>query len=152
MRTIPWLVVFGLAACSKADKAQQHHEDRADPATSAPALTLDVTIGGAKSTWARDAFTRTPHYATKNTGGDDRDTWSLRELAKVNIGPTARVVSVTGSSGTKVIDEATWNDPDHTPVIHTTRRGTLKYRIADKDRTWGPTLLNDVTSIDVVTP
>ena len=136
------------AACSKS--SDKKHEDRNEPATAAPQLTLRVTVAGAASTWGADAFAAVPHHATANNSGEARDTWSLRDLVHKHVGPTARVTSVTGPAGTQTIDPAAWADASQTPVIHTTRRGTLKFRFEDAAGKWGPSLVNDVSALEIV--
>jgi len=53
--------------------------------------------------------------------------WSLRELAHTLIGPQARVVSVSGTTR-PAIDPAAWADASRIRSLHTSRRGTLKFR------------------------
>lgn len=136
------------AACSKS--SDNKHEDRNEPATAAPQLSLRVTMAGTASTWGADAFAAVPHHAGANHSGAARDTWSLRDLVHQHVGPTARVTSVTGPDGTKAIDAAAWADASQTPVIHTTRRGTLKFRFEDAAGKWGPSLVNDVSALEIV--
>jgi hypothetical protein len=126
------------------------HEDRHDPATSAPALSLEVTIQGTTTTWSRDAFDRVPHVPGKNNDGEARDVWSLRDLAHQLVGPSARIVKVTGAEATKTIAADAWADPSRTPILHTTRRGTLKFRWADKDGAWLETEVRDVARLEIV--
>ncbi|HEY8072511.1 MAG TPA: hypothetical protein VIF62_00330 [Labilithrix sp.] len=171
VRSIVLALAFG-AGCSKSDKKPDppaasataalvpsasaassghgHHEDRHDPADK-PALELEVKIGGATKTWAKDAFDRVPKLTKGNVGndGEDRDTWSLRDLAHALVGPNARVVSVTGPEETKTIDAAAWSDASRTPIVHTTRRGTLKFRWADKDGKWGGADVKDVSRLEI---
>lgn len=123
------------------------HEDRHDKAEQPAALSLAVTIDGALASWGADDFAKVPHYAGKNNDGEARDVWSLRDFAHQLAGPTARVVSVTGASGTVPIAVEAWNDASRTPILHTTRRGTLKFRWADKDSAWGETGVKDVTGL-----
>jgi hypothetical protein len=156
-----WLVVaLAVIACSKhedaapatgsADPRPHHREDRGDPADKPAALTLTVTVDGAAATWTQDAFAKTPHFAGVNNGGESRDVWSLRELAHTLVGANARVVAITGDI-TKPIDAAAWADATRTPIVHTTRRGTLKFRWADKDGKWLDTEVKDVTKVELVT-
>lgn len=135
------------AACSR-DKGKQ--EDRTDPTVAPAQLSLRVTIAGTPSTWGADVFAAVPHHVSANNSGDGRDTWSLRDLVRKQVGPTARVVSVSGSDGTKPIDAAAWNDTAQTPVIHTTRRGTLKFRFEDAAGKWGQSLVSDVSALEIV--
>ena len=137
-----------LAACSKSDPPK--HEDRHDPAVAAEKLSLGVAIGDAKETWTDDAFARTPKLAGSASDGEARDTWSLRELVHENVGPTARVVAVVAPGGRVLVEPTAWDDATKTPILHTTRRGTLKFRWTDKDGKWGETVLKDVASIEVV--
>lgn len=172
MRKFAWIVVL-LASCSKAaDKAasteagsaasavakadgageahHRKHEDRREPViANAPPLRLEVSVQGQATTWQQDAFDKVAKY-TKGTDGEARDVWSLRELAHQLVGPTARVVAVTGEDGTKGIDAAAWADEAKTPLLHTTRRGTLKFRWADANGTWGEAGVKDVTKIEIV--
>lgn len=129
-------------------KNKNHREDRHDDAEPAK-LSLDVTIGGEKKTWGKEAFDHTPRVVgSKANDGDDRDTWSLRDLALVNGGPTARVTAVVGDKKVP-IDQAAWKDPNRTPIVHTTRRGTMKFRWTDKDGKWGDAEVSDVTGLEV---
>lgn len=173
MRKFAWIVVL-LASCSKAaDKAasteagsaasavakadgagedphHRKHEDRREPViANAPPLRLEVSVQGQATTWQQDSFAKVAKY-TKGTDGEARDVWSLRELAHQLVGPTARVVTVTGEDGTKGIDAAAWEDEAKTPLLHTTRRGTLKFRWADASGKWGEAGVKDVTKIEIV--
>lgn len=128
------------------------HEDRHDPATDEPPpLQLAVTVAGARATWGHDAFEKVARFVgnTKASDGEDRDVWSLRDLVRTLVGPTARVTSVAGDDGAKAIDAAAWRDPKRTPLLHTTRRGTLKFRWADAAGAWGETEVKDVTRIEI---
>ena len=135
------------SASSRGHKREDRHDTAEKPAT----LSLEVKIGGASKTWAKDSFDRVPKMTKGNIGndGEDRDTWSLRELAHVLVGPKARVVSVVGPEETKSIDAAAWADASRTPIVHTTRRGTLKFRWADKDGKWSDAEVEDVTRLDI---
>ncbi|HEY5947255.1 MAG TPA: hypothetical protein VIV40_17245 [Kofleriaceae bacterium] len=148
------LIVILLGACKSSEPKQAppaHHEDKQDPATAPAALSLAVMIDGTPATWNADAFAKAPHMAGTNNGGESRDVWSLRELAHTLVGPSARVVSVTGENGTKPIDAAAWADATRTPILHTTRRGTLKFRWADATGAWsGEAELKDVTKLELV--
>jgi hypothetical protein len=137
------------ANAAAASTAPAHHEDRAQPATAAPALSLAVTIDGAAATWNADAFAKVAHAPGTNNNGESRDVWSLRELAHTLVGPNARVVSVTGENGTKPIDPAAWADASRTPIVHTTRRGTLKFRWADAAGTWAEAEIKDVSKLEI---
>jgi hypothetical protein len=145
------LLLLVLAACSRsADPAvKTKHEDRHDPAEAAPALHLAVTIDGSSTTWQQDVFDHVPHFASINHDGDARDTWSLRELVHGAVGPSARVVAVVGEKR-MAIDDAAWNDPDHTPIVHRTRRGWLKFRWADKTGTWQDAAVKEVSGLEIV--
>jgi len=144
------LCLLVLAACSRSAGApQKHHEDRHDPAEATPTLHLAVTIDGSKTTWQQDVFDRVPHFASINHDGDARDTWSLRELVHMTVGPTARVVAVLGDKR-MTIDDAAWNDPGHTPIVHRTRRGWLKFRWADKSGAWQDAAVKEVSGLEIV--
>lgn len=137
------------AAGSDAKPHHRKHEDRHEPMVAdPPPLELTVAIDGAATTWRQDAFDKVARY-TKGTDGDARDVWSMRELAHTLVGPTARIVSVTGEDGSKPIERAAWDDAARTPLLHTTRRGTLKFRWADAGGKWGETEVKDVTKIEV---
>ena len=149
------VIALIVAGCSKAEPeakvevAPTAHEDRHEPAIAAPKLRLDITVDGATTSWREDAFAKVPHVVGKNNGGESRDVWSLRELAHALVGPKARVVAVHGNDAKKAIDPAAWNDPARTPIVHTTRRGTLKYRWMDRDGKWGDTELKDVVKLEI---
>jgi hypothetical protein len=127
-----------------------HREDRHDPAAE-PKLQLTVAIGGAAASWGPDAFGKVAKYAKndKASDGEAREVWSLRELAHTLVGPTARVTAVTGDGGSKSIDRTAWDDAAREPLLHTTRRGTLKFRWADATGKWADTEVKDVTRIEI---
>ena len=149
------VTVLAAAGCSKAsDPAPQprKHEDRREPmVASAPALRLTVAIDGTTTTWGRAEFDRVPRYTgnDKASDGESRDVWSLRQLVRTLVAPTARVTSVTGDGGASPIEPGAWTDTSHEPVLHTTRRGTLKFRWADATGAWCESEVRDVTRIDV---
>ncbi len=128
------------------------HEDRRDPAApDAPPLELAVAVDGAAQAWRQDAFARVARFTgnTRANDGEARDVWSLRELAHTLVGPSARVTAVTGDDGTRAIDRTAWDDASRTPLLHTTRRGTLKFRWADAAGAWGETEIKGVTKIEI---
>jgi len=127
-----------------------HHEDRHDPQGSATGFSLDVTVDGAHQTWTPDTFAKVPHLLGKNKDGEARDVWSLREVASGLVGSGARVVSITGDV-TKAIGSDAWADATRIPIVHSTRRGTLKFRWADKDGAWGDTEVKEVTKLEIQT-
>ncbi len=152
-----WLcLLVTIVACHKsdpdpapADEPKPHHQDRHDPMTAPAKLAVDIVIGDAKSAWGEAEFGKTPKLVGTANDGEARDTWSLRELVHANIGPTARVTAVVSAEGKKPIDQAAWDDASKIPILHTTKRGTLKFRWADKDGKWGDTILKDVTALEV---
>ena len=152
-----WALLIAIAACSKtadppAEATKQEaakHEDRREPASAAPKLNLAVTIAGTAAAWTGELFARVPKLAGVASDGEARDTWSLRELVQRNVGPGARVVAVTGADGKRSIEAAAWEDAARTPILHTTRRGTLKFRWADQDGRWGETIVKDVTALEI---
>lgn len=83
------------------------------------------------------------------SSGEARATWSLRELAALNAGANARVVSVTGKHGVQQIDPTAWADATKIPILHATRRGTLKFRWASPAGVWGPAVAADVTALEI---
>lgn len=126
------------------------HEDRHEPAAPAQ-LQLTVAVNGAAASWGPDAFGKVAKYAKndKASDGEAREVWSLRELAHGLVGPTARVTAVTGDGSSKTLDRAAWDDASREPLLHTTRRGTLKFRWADATGKWGDTEVKDVTRIEI---
>lgn len=166
-----WALLIAIAACSKttdppsdppdpalatasaqvsAMPRRPKREDRHEPAIAPPKLTLAVTVGGTAATWTEAAFAGVPKLPGAASDGEARDTWSLRELARHNAGPGARVVAVIGAGAKRSIEPAAWDDPAHTPILHATRRGTLKFRWADKDGHWGEAIVKDVTGLEIV--
>jgi hypothetical protein len=145
------LLALLIAACSSKSASAPPHEDRTAPQEAPSQLHLEVTIAGAKSTWTDAAFAKVAKFPSTNNAGEARDTWNLRELVTANAGPKARVVAVIGAGGTKPIDPAAWASAEQTPIIHSTRRGALKFRWADKTGAWGETVVKDVTAIEIVT-
>ena len=165
-----WLLVMTITmvmACSKssdkpADKppdqpapvvaapADASHSDRHKPVIAdAPPLALDVTVKGKVTTWHKEDFDKVVKY-TKGTDGSDRDVWSMRELAHTLVGPKARVISVADADGSTAVDVKAWDDATKTPILHTTRRGTLKFTWADGDGKWGETVVKDVVRLEIV--
>jgi len=136
-------------AASAEGAHHRKHEDSREPVVAdAPPLKLDVTAKGTTATWHQDSFDKVARY-TKGNDGEARDVWSLRELVHQLVGPTARVASVTGDNGTKAIDLAAGDDATRTPLLHTTRRGTLKFRWADASGKWGESEVKDVVRIEL---
>jgi hypothetical protein len=140
MKQLALLVV--LVACNKhadtpavGSAAAPHHEDRHDPASATPPLSLAVTIDGSAATWPQAVFDRTTHFASANNDGEARDTWSLRELVHGTVGATARVTMVIGETKES--------------IVHRTRRGGLKFRWADAAGKWGETGVKDVTGLEI---
>ncbi len=131
--------------------ASPKHEDRHDPARDdGPPISIEVKLAGTTKHWTRETLEQVPRVkvgAVANDG-EDRDTWSLRELAHALVGPEARVVRVVGED-TRSIDRAAWDDPAHVPVLHTTRRGTLKFRWTDAAGKWGDTAVKDVSRLEI---
>jgi hypothetical protein len=136
-------------AASTGSAHHRKHQDRRESVVAdAPPLTLNVVSNGTQVTWHQDSFDKVARY-TKGTDGEARDVWSLRDLVHQLAGPTAWVTSVTGGDGTKSIEHAAWDDTTRTPLLHTTRRGTLKFRWADGAGTWGESEVKDVTRIEI---
>lgn len=140
----------GPAAGSAADKPH-HHEDRRDPQAAPTKLALTVAIAGKPGvTWSADDLAKVPKMTGTASDGEARETWSLRELAHQLVGPSARVTAVIGEGGKVEIDDAKWNAADETPILHSTRRGTLKFRYADKAGAWGDTVAKEVTGLEIL--
>jgi len=150
-----------VVACSKKDapapatgsaaEKPHHREDRHDPQAAPTKLEVKVAIAGKPdATWRADDFAKVPKMTGTASDGEARDTWSLRELAHQLVGPNARVTAVIGEGGARVaIDEAKWTAADSTPILHSTRRGTLKFRYADKTGAWGDTIAKEVTGLEI---
>jgi hypothetical protein len=136
------------AAGGEKDKPRKHGDKHNPMAADAVPLTLDVSVGGAVTTWNKDMFDKVTRYNV-GSDGDARDTWSMRDLATTLVGSGAHVVSVTGEGGTKPMDAVAWADAKQTPILHTTRRGTLKFTWADSTGAWGDTVVKDVTKIEI---
>ncbi len=137
------------SAASAGSAHHRKHEDHREPVIpNAPPLALDIVVKGVAATWHQDSFDKVMRY-TKGNDGEARDVWSLRELTHTLVGPTARVISVTGDDGAKAIDRAAWDDATRTPLLHTTRRGTLKFRWADAVGKWGESEVKDVTRVEI---
>jgi hypothetical protein len=137
---------------SDADRAghDSPSEDRDQPAVKPAVLTLQVQIDGATSTWGREAFERVPRLTGRNRSGESRDAWSLRAMAAEMVGPGARVTSVTGDGASREISAEEWKDTTRTPILHTTRRGTLKFRWVEGDGEWQEeAAVRDVTGLAV---
>ncbi|HET9987134.1 MAG TPA: hypothetical protein VFQ65_01410 [Kofleriaceae bacterium] len=156
-----WMcLLLVVVACSKKDATTEapapadkphHHEDRNDPQAAPSKLTVTVAIAGRPSvTWTSDDFAKVPKMAGKASDGEARETWSLRELAHQLVGPSARVTAVVGEGGKIAIDEAKWSAADSTPILHSTRRGTLKFRYADGNGAWGDTIAKEVTGLEIL--
>ncbi|MEO6772254.1 MAG: hypothetical protein ABI467_04435 [Kofleriaceae bacterium] len=151
------LVIACVVACSNKEaptaaptEKPHHHEDRRDPQTAPTELAIAVAIAGKPSTtWTAKDFANVTKMPGKATDGQARDTWSLRELAHQLVGPTARVTAVIGEGKKVVIDAATWNATDKTPILHSTRRGTLKFRYADATGAWGDTIAKEVSGLEI---
>ena len=142
-RTLALIILLG---CSKSSATK--HEDRNEPQSSPSRLTLKITGAGSAATWTDASFAAVPKIAGRANDGNARDTWSLRDLVHANATLTARVTAVIGDRRVE-IDAAAWADPAHTPILHVTRRGTLKFRYADATGTWGETLVNDVSALEL---
>ena len=138
------------AGHGKAAADHTRSEDRAEPATAPAVLTLQVAVDGARTTWNGDAFERVPRLSGRNRSGESRDAWSLRSMAETMVGPGARVTSVTGDGTTMSISPAEWADAARTPILHTTRRGTLKFRWVAPDGEWKEdAAVRDVTGLAI---
>lgn len=125
-----------------------HREDRHDPQARPATLSLAIATGTEKSTWGAPQLAAVPKLAGTASDGEARDTWDLRALARTNAGPTARVAAVVGETRYE-ISAADWADASKVPVLHTTRRGTLKFRWADPSGKWGETVVKEVTGLEL---
>jgi hypothetical protein len=172
-------LVFCVAACSKADPAPTpspgpaapapaaaptaapapaaapegsgHHEDRHDKPVAPTTIDIEVTVDGKPAHWGADEFAKVDKFVGKNNDGDDRDMWSLRDLAHKLVGPSARVVSITGDHTDAVATDA-WSNAARTPILHNTRKGHLKFRWTDQDGGWlKDDVVKDVAKLEVVT-
>lgn len=149
-----WLwIALVVAACSKktaepADKPH-HHEDRHEAPDQPAAGSLAVKIGDTTATWDAAAFAKVAKIDGKATDGEARDTWSLRDLAHTLVGPNARVTAVIGAAGPVALDAGAWGDAARTPILHSTRRGALKFRWTDAAGKWGDTAAKDVIGLEI---
>ena len=138
------------AGHGKAAAGRTRPEDRGEPPTAPAVLTLRVAVDGATSTWSQDAFERVPRLTGRNRSGESRDAWSLRAMTEAMVGPGARVTSVTGDGATNEISAEQWKDTTRTPILHTTRRGTLKFRWVEADGEWQEdAAVRDVTGLAI---
>src|SRR5258708_38763265 len=98
-----WIVVVAAAvACSNATppaKTETKPEDRHQPQTAPSKLVLEVVAGGTTTTWHEGELAKVAKIVGTASDGEARDTWSLRELARTLIGPTARIETVIGPDG-----------------------------------------------------
>jgi hypothetical protein len=139
------------ATATPQPEKKHHHEDRHDVQGSATAFSLDVTVDGAHQTWTPETFAKVAHFTGTNNDGEARDVWSLRSLATGLVGSGARVVSITGDI-TRTIGSDAWVDQTRVPIVHSTRRGTLKFRWADPDGKWREQdVVKDVTKLEIAT-
>lgn len=143
------LVGVVLAACSSNAAPPPHREDRAQPVETAPPMKLAVTVDGVATTWSEADFGKVQKLGGKASSGEARDVWSLRDLTETLVSPNARVVSVTGIGTTATIAPNQWTSYDLIPILHTTRRGTFKFRWARPGGAWDETLVRDVTAIAI---
>lgn len=135
------------AGASPSASGKHRREDRHEGAVPAK-LELAVSIGAEKRTWHAADFAKVPTSKGTANDGEDRETWSLREIAHTLVGPSARVVAVVGDKRV-AIDAAAWSDPKRIPVLHTTRRGALKFRYTDAAQVWGESEVSDVTGLEI---
>ena len=153
------VVASGLATGGGCDRSSpgatrdepHHREDRREPASAPTAATIAVTVDGAATTWTEADLASVPRMAGSASDGEARDTWSLRAVVAARVGPSARVASVTGAGIVVPLEPAAWADATRTPILHSTRRGTLKFRWADAAGVWGATIAKDITAMVIVT-
>ena len=172
----PIVLCLALVACSKADPApspspdpapapatqpaaappgsgaaEAPHEDRHEKATAPTVIDIQVTVDGKPAHWQADDFAKVDKFVGKNNDGDARDVWSLRDLAHKLVGPTARVVSITGDHTEPLASDA-WTNAARNPIVHNTRKGHLKFRWTDQDGAWQKDIVvKDVTKLEIVT-
>lgn len=127
--------------------AKHRREERHEGAVPAK-VELAVTIGAEKKTWRAADLAKVPMSKGTANDGEDRETWSLRDIAHTLVGPNAKVVAVVGDKRAPV-DAAAWSDPKRVPVLHTTRRGALKFRYTDAGGVWGDSEVSDVTGLEI---
>jgi hypothetical protein len=121
-----------------------------DAPDAGPKRTIQVIIKGRPTeTWNAAAFAEVPHHSPPDAGLV-RDAWSLRELASRKVGPTARVVAITGHEGRKELPEAAWKDMTRTPVLRANKEDMFKYRWMAKDGSLAEAEVRDVTSIEII--
>lgn len=138
------------AAPAATPAAAPVREDRDPPAERPAALSLEVTIDGKAATWNQDVFDKVGKLPGADRGGEARAVWSVRALATEMAGPGARVVSVSSDESTMAITPEQWADAEQTPILHSTRRGTFKFRWAKKSGEWLGDAVRDVTRLEIV--
>lgn len=140
-------VASPVTAPSTSAGGKHRREDRHAGAVPAK-LELAVTIGTEKKTWHAADFAKVPMSKGTANDGEDRETWSLRDVAHTLVGPNAKVVAVLGDKRA-AIDAAAWGDPKRVPVLHTTRRGALKFRYTDAAGVWADSEVSDVSGLEI---
>ncbi|MGE0401303.1 MAG: hypothetical protein AB7T06_31645 [Kofleriaceae bacterium] len=139
------LAALAMFACSSSSSS----DDRAKRADRA--ISIEVTVGGNVATWTRATLSSVPRtIMSADAHNKWRQGWSLRRLAKELVGPTARVARVMGSDRETKIDANAWADLTRTPVVHVTDEGTLSFRWAAADETWGDVEVHEVTALEIV--
>lgn len=90
---------------------------------------IEAKVRGQPSrTWSVSALERVPRLEHAAVG-EDRDAWSLREIARVLVGPSARVVAVVGDDERRPIDARAWEDADRIPILRVAGGGhRIKFR------------------------
>lgn len=133
------LVLALVVACGKKDAPEPKHEDRHVAQEAPTQAGIDAIVDGVKTRWTFDGV---PKLTATANDGEARDVWSLADLGAQH---QVKITAVIGADGKKDVD---WGDPAKRPILHSTRRGTLKFRYADADGKWGETVLKDVTAVE----
>jgi hypothetical protein len=100
------------------------------PAELAADLRVEVIGGAAPAVWTRAELGRVKMVAfSTDDGKEQRDAWSVRDLAKELLEEGVEVVEVVGDGGRRVpVTRAMWRDPARVPVLRVTHRGLVKFQ------------------------
>jgi hypothetical protein len=97
-------------------------------------IELDAVVDGKALHWTRAELAKIPAISVSGDSGDgQRAAWSLRDIVKTLVGPTARAVELKGEAGGSLkVEAALWQDGTKQPVLRQNRRGILKFYWVDQ--------------------